>query len=48
MLEVRIKKLARLRKIKLDELVEAQKTFDSIEAEVNEVKSTLKSLDYLF
>ena len=48
MLEVRVKKLARLRKMKLDELVEAQKSFDSIEAEINEVKATLKSLDYLF
>ena len=48
MLEVRVKKLAVLRKRKLDDLVEAQKTFDAIEAEVNEVKATLKSLDYLF
>jgi hypothetical protein len=48
MLEVRIKKLTTVRKMKLDALVEAQQTFDSIEAEVNEIKATLKSLDYLF
>ena len=48
MLEVRIKKLARIRRVKLEELIEAQKVFDSVEAEVNEVKATLKSLDYLF
>ena len=48
MLENRLKKASVLRKKRLDELVKAQQTFDSIEAEVNELKVTLKSLDTLF
>ena len=48
MLENRLKKASILRKQRLDELIKAQQTFDSIEAEVNEIKVTLKSLDILF
>ena len=40
-----IKRLTRVRLKLLDELVEAQQKFDATEAELNEMKSTLKSLE---
>ena len=40
-----IKRLTRLRKKQLDTLVKSQQTFDATEAELNEMKATLKSLE---
>jgi hypothetical protein len=48
MIKTRLKKAQTLRLERLDTLVSAQQAFDKIEANVNELKVTIKSLESLF
>ena len=48
MIKNRLKKAQTLRLERLDTLVSAQQAFDKIEANVNELKVTIKSLESLF
>ena len=46
--QFRLRKAQKLRLKKLEDLISAQKAFDEIEAAVNDLKVTIKSLDSLF
>ena len=48
MIKTRLKRAQNLRLKRLDALVTAQQAFDKTEADVNELKVTIKSLESLF
>ena len=48
MIKTRLKKAQTLRLQKLDTLISAQQAFDEVEASVNDLKITIKSLESLF